>query len=126
MFLLWERNLRSKGEDININVSSASNIMYSFIFIYSVHTVIEVAKSIDVAMDDANFCLEKLPDGSGLKRNHAYYYQVYMYLAVIQSCTCRYFITTITYLQVQAQLLCTGSKYCDFIVYSNKTFTYVE
>ena len=24
-------------------------------------------KSIDVAMDDANFCLEKLPDGSGLK-----------------------------------------------------------
>ena len=67
-------------------------------------------------MEDGKFCLEKLADGSGcnkLKRNHAYYYQV----CNIVSTQLLIDHNPIPFMQVQAQLICTESKYKYYCVH---------
>ena len=70
-------------------------------------------------MGDGKFCLERVSEGSNkLKRNHAYYYQVTGVTVYITPCI--FYKKNNPHLQVQAQLLCTKFKYCDFIVYTKE------
>ena len=78
-------------------------------------------------MEDEKFCLEKLSeDHFQLKRDHAYYYQVHAYFVYMPAHTAYVRFDNTQFLsrhvQVQAQLLCTKTPYCNLYYTLMKTF----